>query len=62
MAHRIVKTEDFPTANLKRLWKEPYTGEIKTESILDLWMKLQSSYKELVCNNLGQRINSRRVG
>jgi len=58
MAHRIVKTEDFPTANLKRLpWKEPYTGEIKTESILDLMDEAREFYKELVqATILGQRI------
>ena len=58
MAHRIVMTEDFPTANLKRLpWKEPYTGEIKTESILDLMDEAREFYKELVqATILGQRI------
>ena len=58
MAHRIVMTEDFPTANLKRLpWKEPYTGEIKTESILDLMDEAREFYRELVqATILGQRI------
>ena len=58
MAHRIVMTEDFPTANLKRLpWKEPYTEEIKTESILDLLDEAREFYRELVqATILGQRI------
>ncbi len=57
MAHRIVMTE-LPYRNLKRLRKEPYTGEIKTESILDLMDEARRFYKRTLFRQLilGQRI------
>lgn len=58
MAHRVITTEDFPTANLNHLpWKEPTTGEIKTESILDLMDEAHKYYQKLIeATILGQRI------